>query len=233
MRGDAGATSLSGLGLAPLQQEAAPLRRKIAATLRRLIETGALPAGRRLIEKDLCTELGVSRTALREALRELETEGLLTAGARGLAVSCITAREAQDIYAVRAALEGLVAEQFAAQADAPALDRLNTAVESLRRAYEAQRIDRIIAAKREFYDCLCSGAGNSVVPELLARLNSRINQLRSRSLSSPQRGEESMREIDALVAALRLGNAAAARAAAVHHVEMAARAALGAPVPAS
>src|SRR5436309_7200276 len=113
-----GVGTMTGLGLAPLRQEAAPLRRKIAATLRRLIETGAVAAGTRLIEKDLCAELAVSRTALREALRELETEGLLTAGARGLTVSGLTTAEAGDIYAVRAALEGMVAEQFVARAGA-------------------------------------------------------------------------------------------------------------------
>ncbi len=56
-------------GLSPLAQESAPLRRKLAATLRRLVETGVLKAGQRVIEKDLCAELEVSRTVLREALR--------------------------------------------------------------------------------------------------------------------------------------------------------------------
>ncbi len=55
--------------LAPLRQETAPLRRKIAASLRAAIESGGLPPGARLVEKDLCQQLNVSRTSLREAIR--------------------------------------------------------------------------------------------------------------------------------------------------------------------
>lgn len=226
------AATFAGLGLAPLRQEAAPLRRKIAATLRSLIETGALPAGTRLIEKELCAELAVSRTALREALRELESEGLLVAGARGLAVGGLSPAEAADIYAVRAALEGQVAEQFVARADAAALARLEAAADALRRAYEGGPIEPILAAKRDFYDCLCAGAANTVVPELLARLNSRISRLRVRSLADPGRSAASLAEIEALLAALWAGDAAAARAAAIRHVERAAAAALGPALPA-
>ena len=63
------ASPVIGARLVPLQQPSAPLRSKIIAALRNAIETGVLVPGQRLIEKDLCEQLGVSRTSLREALR--------------------------------------------------------------------------------------------------------------------------------------------------------------------
>ncbi len=220
--------TLAGKGpLVPVVQEAAPLRRKISASLRSAVQTGALAPGARLVEKDLCQDLNVSRTSLREAMRELEAEGLLTRGARGLAVAQITQTEARNIYAVRSALEGLVAAQFASnatQAHAAALDEV---VGALRRAYAINDFPAIVSEKDRFYEILCLGAGNLVVLDLLTRLNSRINRLRSLSRSNPARGAASLREIEAIADALRARDPETSRAAAVAHVEKAAEAALG------
>lgn len=213
-------------GLAPLIQESAPLRRKIAASLRQAVQTGALRPGARLVEKDLCQELNVSRTSLREALRELEAEGLLVTGARGVVVARITAAEARNIYRVRAALEGLVAEQFALSAGARDFAALAGVVEALERAYAANDFEAIVAEKDRFYEILCMGAANLIVLDLLTRLNARINRLRSLSRSNPARGAASLREIKAIAAALAARDAARAKAAAVAHVEAAAAAAL-------
>lgn len=216
------------LGVGPLGQESAPLRRKLAATLRRLIETGRLPAGRRLIEANLTAELGVSRTVLREALRELEAEGLLVAGARGLSVAVLGRAEAENIYAVRAALEALVARQFCARADAGAQAALAHAHAGLARAYRSGALDAILDAKLEFYRVLCAGAANEVARDLIDRLNARISLLRARSLNQPERRGASLAEIDALVAALARRDGAAASLCAERHVAAAAEAALAA-----
>lgn len=213
-------------GLDPVLQEAAPLRRKISASLRRAVQMGVLAAGTRLVEKDLCQALNVSRTSLREALRELEAEGLLVRGPRGVAVAQITEAEARNIYSVRAALEGLTAGQFAATASDRDLAALDAVVEALARAYAENDFPAIIAEKDRFYEVLCLGAGNLVVRDLLTRLNSRINRLRSLSRSDPVRGVASLREIRAIAAALKARDAERAKAAAIHHVEMAAEAAL-------
>lgn len=212
-------------GLEPVVQESAPLRRKIAASLRRGVQTGALRPGARLVEKDLCQELNVSRTSLREALRELEAEGLLATGPRGVVVARITEDEARNIYLVRAALEGLVAEQFAERAGQKDLKDLGAVVDALERAYEASDFASIGSEKDRFYEILCVGAGNLIVLDLLTRLNSRINRLRSLSRSNPTRGATSLREIKAIAGALEVRDAAGAKAAAVAHVEQAAAAA--------
>ena len=212
--------------LKPVVQEAAPLRRKISASLRDAMTSGALPPGTRLVEKDLCQDLGVSRTALREALRELEAEGLLERGTRGVMVAGVTVEEARNVYAVRAALEGLVAEQFARHAEEADFQALSDVVSAISRAYREQDFTSIISQKDRFYEVLCIGARNHVVLDLLNRLNSKINRLRSLSRSDPDRGPQSLREIEAILAALRTRSPDLSRAAAVAHVEGAAAAAL-------
>lgn len=213
-------------GLTPLAQESAPLRRKLAATLRRLVETGVLKAGQRVIEKDLCAELEVSRTVLREALRELESEGLLTAGPRGLFVMLLNRQEAENLYAVRASLEGLVAAQFCENADDADMALLKQAAERLEQSYNGEELDALLIAKRAFYTRLCAGARNTIVLDLLERLNSRTSQLRTLSLSVPARKIASIAEIRELVAALMRRDSIRARALAEAHVKNAGRVAL-------
>jgi GntR family transcriptional regulator, trigonelline degradation regulator len=212
--------------LRPLAHESAPLRRKISKALRQAIEAGVLASGARLVEKDLCHDLGVSRTSLREALRELEAEGLLARGPRGVVVAHMTVAEAKNIYAVREALEGLIAAQFAQQAVQDDFEALDAVMAALQKAYSANDFAAIVSEKDLFYEVLCRGAQNALVLDLLTRLNSKINRLRSLSRSNPKRGTQSLKEIKAIVKALRARNPDDAREAAVHHVQRAARAAL-------
>src|SRR5215475_7355490 len=94
--------------LAPVRHQSAPLRTKIIAALRSAIETGVLAPGTRLIEKDLCDQLNVSRTSLREALRELQAEGILEQGsARGLTIGSLSKADAENAYRIRGVLEAL------------------------------------------------------------------------------------------------------------------------------
>ncbi len=203
--------------------EAAPLRRKISATLRRAIETGELKPGDRLVEKDLCQELNVSRTSLREALRELQAEKLVVSVPRGLIVAEISEEDAANIYQVRAALEGLVAAQFAEIANALDVAKLKAALDRLEEAYRSKNFETILDGKKRFYDAICLGAKNAVVRDLLDHLSNRINQLRSTSRENDKRWHASLMELKKLASALFAHDPRAARAAAIKHVAAAAR----------
>lgn len=208
--------------IAPLKLESAPLRRKIVAALRRAIETGELRPGDRLIEKDLCQELGVSRTSLREALRELQAERLVVSMPRGLVVAEISEDDAANIYQVRAALEGLVASQFAQNANEMDVQKLKDALAGLEQAYRSQDFDNVLGAKKKFYDAICFGAKNLIIREILDHLGNRINQLRSTSREDTKRWMASLSELKKLAGALFAHNPRAARIAAIKHVDAAA-----------
>ncbi len=114
------------------------LRRSVTESIRNAIAAGVFKAGARLPERDLCEMTGVSRTLVREALRQLESEGLIEVLAhRGPIVARVTPEQAEGVYQVRIELEGLASQLFAAARQrraAPGPDR------GLRRGAEILRI---------------------------------------------------------------------------------------------
>src|SRR5262245_10208805 len=90
----------------PVGRVAAPLREKVVVALRQAIMDFQLKPGQRLVEREIIERLGVSRTTVREALRELASEGLVTVvPQKGAVVSTPTLDAAEDLYEVRASLE--------------------------------------------------------------------------------------------------------------------------------
>ena len=214
--------------LAPVQHQSAPLRNKIIAALRNAIETGVLAPGTRLIEKDLCDQLNVSRTSLREALRELQAEGIFEPmSPRGLVINTISREEAENAYRIRSVLEALVVEQFIEKADDVALRDLALQGEILKQAYQAGKLETIIETKRAFYDRICTGADNAIAFDIINRLVLRTSSLRRYSLSRKERQLQSIEEIDRLIKAIQKRDIEVARQAALDHVKNSARSALG------
>jgi GntR family transcriptional regulator, trigonelline degradation regulator len=205
------------------------LRDQVAEKLREAIVSGIFPPGMRLVERDLCDRLGVSRSSVREALRQLEVEGLVTTPPnKGPAVSVIDVATARSIYEVRSALESLAVRLFVRNATSLHMEGLARAVKQLARAYESGSLSKTLPAKNAFYQALLEGAGNPVISDLLRNLNSRISQLRGTSLSSPNRLVDSLAEIHALHAALVSRDEDLAARTCEEHIAKAAEAALAA-----
>ena len=203
------------------------LREQVAERLRLAIATGKFPPGMRLIERELCEMMGVSRTSLREALRELQADGLITLQPnKGLSVSVVSEATARSIYEVRAMLEGLAARLFARNATAAQIAAIRQSVERLAEVYGNFSAETFIAAKTHFYDILLEGAGNDVAAEMLRRIHTRASQLRVVSLSSAERAHQSIRELREFVDALEKRDEELAWRLCVAHVEAAATAAL-------
>ena len=205
----------------------APVRSQVVEMLRAAITGGQFTPGQRLVEKELCDLMGVSRPSVREALRQVESEGLIvTVPNRGPIVPQLSARDVASIYEVRGALEALAAQLFAASASDEQVKELDSAVTRLEAAYKSGDLETIVHAKRIFYDVLLEGCGNNILPTLFRTMNARITQLRRVSLSSPKRATVSLREIRAVLRAIKQRDPEAAFKASLHHVKQASKVAL-------
>lgn len=203
------------------------LRSQVENFLREAIMNGRFKPGERLIERELCEMLDVSRPSLREALRKLEAEKLIKIVLhRGPVVASISAKEASDLYAIRALMESYAVHEFARLASDAAIGRLGQAVQDLHTAAASRDRKELLAAKSRFYDVILGECGNELVKEMLLSLLSRINLLRSTSFSRNDRLPESLKEIDHMFELIKARNAPAAREAAHHHILNAEKAAL-------
>jgi DNA-binding GntR family transcriptional regulator len=173
-------TRLAGTaGLGPIV-ESQLLRQKIVTALHNAIEDGTLKAGDRLIERDLCNRLNVSRTSLREALRDLEANGIvIKANARELVVARLGKEDAVNLFRLRCGIELIVAEQFIQLGNPAALRDCRAANEAILAA--APGPDRQ-TAQRAFYRLFCLGAGNPFALEMLMNILLRLSVIRSASM---------------------------------------------------
>ena len=114
--------------------------------------------------------MGVSRTSVREALRHLESEGLVEfAGAKGPRVAIITLEDARDIYELRCVLEGLIVQLFTLRAKAKDIKALEKALEENRKALKDGELQQVIDSVQGFYDVLLEGSGVETAGDGVAR----------------------------------------------------------------
>lgn len=207
-------------------QRHAPIREQVAEILRDAIVNMELLPGQVLVERELCEMTSASRPSVREALRQLESEGLVESrNGRGTVVAAPSRERAGQLYEVRAELEGMAAELFTRRASAEQRAELRAAFTAIEDA--ARNEDGgMLAAKDELYRILIEGAGNPILREMVAGLQRRVTQLRALTLTSPGRPAESLAEIRVIVEAIEAGDAQAARQAATFHVAQASLTAL-------
>jgi GntR family transcriptional regulator, trigonelline degradation regulator len=204
-----------------LGRVAAPLREQVVELLRQAILDFRYSPGERLIERELIEQIGVSRTTIREVLRQLEVEGLVTTiPQKGAIVTAPTPAEARDLYEVRAALEGLAVRLFVQRANPELLAELRGAYESFAELVSrGGDIHQMLQAKDAIYGVLVRGGGNGSIGSILGTLQARVRRLRAASLSQPGRPEHAVDEIRQLVEAAERGDADAAAVFAVEHIE--------------
>jgi GntR family transcriptional regulator, trigonelline degradation regulator len=171
-------------------RSAAPLRMQVLDELRQSIIAGRLQPGARLIERELIAMMGVSRTVIREALRQLESEGLVAiVPNKGPIVRELTRDEARDLYSIRAVLEGLAARLFVENASELSIGRLECELRSTEQAYADGDSEQILAAKNRFYE-----AASETLSSMLGALHVRIWRWRAVGISHPLRSEQRSKE---------------------------------------
>jgi DNA-binding GntR family transcriptional regulator len=210
-----------------VSREATSLRFLVENRLRSAIGSGVFKPGQRLIERELCEQTGVGRTSIREALRQLEAEGLVTTiPHRGPIVSTMTAGEAEQLYELRALLEGYAGRECAKMRDPRIIARLRAQYEKMQIVANQEDRGDLLAAKEEFYAALLEGCGNVFVQRFLNMLLNRVTLLRMTSMTQKSRIGKSIPEIEKILTAIEAGDEIAAEAACVLHVQNAAAVAL-------
>lgn len=206
-----------------------PLRQQVVDILRNAITECVFEPGGRLIERELCERLGVSRTTLREGLRQLEAEGLLTLEPnKGPAVPSLTPEEAEGVYAVRRELEGFASAQCALLASREDVRALTASLDTMRRAVASDDFTTLQHAKTAFFDRLYDAARNPELKQMLQRLRARVTLVRGLDVNRKPRIKESVDGARAILAAIAKQDPVAARRAAERHIERAAELALDA-----
>lgn len=156
----------------------ATLRDQVADRLRSQIGAGALAPGARLVERELAQELGVSRVPVREALRRLESEGLVTVQPRrGVVVRSLTPGDLEDLFDVRLALEAQAARLAALRADADQVAALDQIVSQSRRAMREGDRAALAVANTAFHDAVVEAAHNPLLSSMLEPLQGRLRWL--------------------------------------------------------
>jgi DNA-binding GntR family transcriptional regulator len=208
-------------GSDPLPRVAAPLREQVTDRVRAAILDLRLRPGERLIERELTENLGVSRATVREVIRQLAAEGLVTVvPQRGAEVTSLSASDAADIYEMRASLEALAVRRFVQRADDDRVRALRAAVDEIAAASGDAQVQ--LEAKDRFYEVLLEGSASGPLQQTLAGLQARVRLLRATSLSRPGRPAQAAQELRAVVDAVEARDAERAAEACVHHVRQAA-----------
>jgi DNA-binding GntR family transcriptional regulator len=206
---------------------ASVLRHSVTESIRNAILLGRFSPGERLPERELCEMTGVSRTLVREALRQLESEGLIhVIPHRGPVVDRLSPEQAEGIYQVREELEGLACQLFAEHATDTQRKALQDAFQALKRAMTHGSALERLTAKNFFYQQLLDGAGNEALTTTLRLLNSRVMLLRSTSMQAPGRAKKSVAELSEVMDAVAARDGKAARRAGSLHVRNAAKVAI-------
>jgi len=169
-----------------------PIREQVTENLRdAIIDMSFLP-GERLVEGELCELLGTSRASLRQALRVLESEGLVrTRNGRGIFVNVLDPQEAVELYDVRANLESLLARLFVEKATAQELDRAAYLIEEMVAAVKRPNFNaEIIHGTEDLYKLMFQVSQNKTLEQYLQLIHRRIPQFRAATVSYPGRSEE-------------------------------------------
>jgi len=181
-----------------------PLRRDQAFDrLRDAIITGHFAPGARLIERELCEAMGVSRTSIREVLRRLEAEQLIEVEPRrGPVVARLTRKQVAEIYEVRALLETAVVRRFALEASNEAISELRRIYEELSVARRQEDVSAIVNTTRQFSEHMMRVVNHELINDIHQKLIARISVSRVLAISVPGRLEQSASELAVVMDAI-------------------------------
>ena len=190
--------------LGEIRQFPAPLREAVVTRLREAIISGQLKPGDRLVEARLAKTLKISRPSLREAMRQIEAEGLIEIVPNvGPVVRKYSLEELRQIRDLRVPIESLCARYFALHASQTAIARLEDAVDQVEIALAQADVGAIVRAKQRYYAVLTGDCGSTIVGKYLLQFVAMTSFSWGASLGMPGRPAESVFEMRRLIKAIR------------------------------
>lgn len=204
---------------------AAPVREQIVERLRNAIIECQFEPGGRLVERELCEMMGVSRSSVRESLRQLEAEGLITLIPNtGPQVANLDKESARQIYEMRSVMEGLGARLFVQKASDSEVANLKRALDKMVTCARSEQWTGLRKAQTKFYEILAAGGRNPILSHQLMLLRARVALLRG--MLPKSRIDESLEEVSSMVRYIQARDEKKAEKACITHIEKSAFAAL-------
>ena len=203
-----------------MMDEYLPLRDVVFRTLRRAILKGELKPGERLMEVQLANRLGVSRTPVREAIRKLELEGLVTMiPRRGAEVAEITEKNMRDVLEVRRTLEIMAAEIACDRITPELLQDLAEAGEEFRELKDSEDYTSLAAADVKFHDVIYAATDNQRLISILNNLREQMYRYRLEYLKDTDSHEKLDGEHQAIYENIKNGDKEAVCAMVGQHID--------------
>ena len=192
---------------------------KVFQQLKNSILAGEFENGAELREIALAKKLGVSRTPVREALRQLEQEGLVEIYPnREAYVKGITYKDVEDIFRIRARLEGLCAEMAVSSITHEQLDKLDEII-LLSKFYEEKKdMEHLLKMDSQFHEVLFESCGSKMLEHQLKDYHQYVQKARLRSLKRQERAKKSTQEHEEILLAIKDRDAKRADELATRHI---------------
>lgn len=197
-----------------------PLRDVVFKTLRQAILTGELKPGERLMEIHLANRLGVSRTPIREAIRMLELEGLVTMIPRkGAEVSRISKQDISDVLEVRASLDALAVRLCCERITEEEIQKLEEAVKSFSEAVDSGDLTAVAQADVDYHDIIVNASKNKRLVQMVFNLAERVYRYRLEYIKDKSSHENLIKEHQEILDFIKKKDAANAEKAIIKHVQ--------------
>ena len=205
-----------------IEHKSISLAEQVFERLENDILTGKYQRGETLTELKLVTDLGVSRTPVREALHRLEQEHVIEITQKGILILGVTEQDLKDIFAIRLRLEGMASALAAKNMTAEQLAELKEALELQEFYVGKQDPERIKTMDSRFHQIVYRYCGSAVLNDTLLPLHKKVQKYRRASVEDSSRAEQSLQEHRAIFEAIESKNAILAEERTTEHIANAA-----------
>lgn len=205
-----------------LEHKTISLAEQVFERLENDILTGKYQRGEILTELKLVTDLGVSRTPVREALHRLEQEHIIEIASKGILILGVTEQDLEDIFAIRLRIEGLASAFAAKNMTAEQIEELKEALELQEFYVMKQDPEHIKKMDSKFHQLIYRYCGSTVLNDTLLPLHKKVQKYRRASVEDNSRAQQSAREHRAIFEAIEARNAELAEKYTTEHIANAA-----------